>query len=97
MDPLDMLKNPDSYFGSRSSDLSSSLSGIYSVFLTIGTIGILISIIICGIKLASSKNPNSREEVKHELFWKIALGVLLFAFTGILGLIYAFTKDTIPS
>ena len=92
-DPFEILKNVTT--AGSSNEFNNALSGIYVLALTIATIGIVLSIIICGIKLVSFKNGGARDEAKKELFWKVLLGILIFSFTGIIALAYGISQKFI--
>lgn len=59
----------------------------YRLLMVVGVIGILSSIMICGVSLALRKNGQARQEVKHTLMVKLGIAVVLFGFVGLLGLV----------
>lgn len=72
-------------------ELQSTIEGtgasFYRLVMTIGVIGLVISLIFCGITLAVNKNASKREEGKSQLIWIALGGVVVFGSMSILGIL----------
>lgn len=95
-DPFDILRNvktlnPESY-----GNLTGPISGLYVLFLNITTIGFVCSCIITGIKLTFfSRNPSVRAQLKSDFSWKSVLTLIVFSFTFIIDIIFAFSTGLV--
>lgn len=83
------------FSGQGGREVNGIISDAFMFFYYLSIIGILISIICCGIKLGYTKNPSAREEVKKELLWKAVLAVVMFGFTFFAGIAYGISKSII--
>ena len=84
-----MDKDPFSYFRWEISDnaaLHGTINSAYSLFMAIGVVGLLLTIILVGIKLMSS-NPSKRAEALEEMKWKALIAVLIFGMTTVISTI----------
>lgn len=88
-------ENPWKNFGTKnninSSDkgwnvLVSIAQDWYTLCLTIGTVGLLITLIILGAKLFITRNSRNRAEVKDAITSKIIVAIVFFSITLIIGL-----------
>ena len=85
-DPFKILR--DGYGFATDETVRGAGQSFYQLMMVLGVIGILSSILIGGLILAiNSKNGNNRQEAKHSLFVKCGIAVLIFGFTGILGMV----------
>ena len=89
-----MSKDPFSYFRFGITDnaaIKGTVNSLYSLLMAIGVVGLLITLIIIGIRLMS---PNSakRAEAMEEMKWKVLIAVVLFGMTGIVGAILALAE-----
>lgn len=71
-------KNVEQYKGTASS--------FYNLLTTIGVIGIITSIIVCGLSLVYSKNSSDRAELKRKAIFKTGIAVCIFAFPTFVGI-----------
>lgn len=94
-DPFEIMKNLDTLDPDSYSNLTGPISGIYVLFLNIATIGFVISCIICGLKLAWTRNPTARAQVKSDLAWKAVLTLIIFSYTFVADVIYVFTSGLV--
>lgn len=92
---LDIDANPWNNFGTRNNIDANNpgwkiLLGItqdwFTVCLTIGTIGLLITLMVLGMRLMRTKNSNKRADIKEALTAKIIIAFCLFAITTVIGL-----------
>lgn len=86
-----LLKDPFHYIGNNdlsgvNGDFRSTAASLYQLFLVVGIVGLLYSIIKCGIKFMFL-GPEKRAEAKLELLSRMMQGVVLFAFPFFAGLI----------
>ena len=89
-----MSKDPFSYFRFGITDnaaIKGTVNSLYSLLMAIGVVGLLITLVIIGIRLMS---PNSakRAEAMEEMKWKVLIAVLLFGMTGIIGAVLAMAE-----
>ena len=89
-----MSKDPFSYFRFGITDnaaIKGTVNSLYSLLMAIGVVGLLITLVIIGIKLMS---PNSakRAEAMEEMKWKVLIAVVLFGMTGIIGAVLAMAE-----
>lgn len=89
-----MSKDPFSYFRFGITDnaaIKGTVNSLYSLLMAIGVVGLLITLIIIGIRLMS---PNSakRAEAMEEMKWKVLIAVVLFGMTGIIGAVLAMAE-----
>lgn len=89
-----MSKDPFSYFRFGITDnaaIKGTVNSLYSLLMAIGVVGLLITLVIIGIRLMS---PNSakRAEAMEEMKWKVLIAVVLFGMTGIVGAILALAE-----
>lgn len=60
-------------------------ASFYRLILTIGVIGLVISLLLCGMTIAFFKNASKREEGKSQLFWIVIGAVVVFGALSIVG------------
>ena len=89
-----MSKDPFSYFRFGITDnaaIKGTVNSLYSLLMAIGIVGLLITLVIIGIRLMS---PNSakRAEAMEEMKWKVLIAVVLFGMTGIVGAVLAMAE-----
>ena len=89
-----MSKDPFSYFRfgiTDNSAIKGTVNSLYSLLMAIGVVGLLITLVIIGIRLMS---PNSvkRAEAMEEMKWKVLIAVVLFGMTGIIGAVLAMAE-----
>jgi hypothetical protein len=82
-DPFDFLKFSNSSI-SQNSDIRGTVGSAYKLFMAIGVIGILVSIVIFGLTIAFAK-PQKRAEAIDEMKWKVLIAIVLFAMTSVVG------------
>lgn len=82
-DPFSLLSNNNI---SNDTNLRGTFASFYQLLKVVGIIGIIASIVICGLKL-SSKVATTREEGKNQLLTKGIISIAIFSFIGILGMI----------
>lgn len=80
-DPFDFYR-----FGfSNNAVIRGTVNSGYKLMLTIGIVGILVTLILAGIKLMSS-NHQQRAEALEDIKWKVIVSVILFSIPTIIGL-----------
>lgn len=89
-----MSKDPFSYFRFGITDnaaIKGTVNSLYSLLMAIGVVGLLITLVIIGIRMMS---PNSakRAEAMEEMKWKVLIAVVLFGMTGIIGAVLAMAE-----
>lgn len=89
-----MNKDPFSYFRfgiTNNAAIKGTVNSLYSLLMAIGVVGLLITLVIIGIRLMS---PNSakRAEAMEEMKWKVLIAVVLFGMTGIIGAVLAMAE-----
>ena len=89
-----MSKDPFSYFRFGITDnaaIKGTVNSLYSLLMAICVVGLLITLVIIGIRLMS---PNSakRAEAMEEMKWKVLIAVVLFGMTGIIGAVLAMAE-----
>ena len=95
-DPFDILRNIQILSNQGiGREINGTLTEVYLLFLSIEMIGLLVSLVVCGVKLALWNRPATREEVKQELIWKSILAVILFSFTFFASIAYNLSKTMI--
>lgn len=62
-------------------------NSMYKLFMAIGVVGLLISLIICGLLIAVSTNANKRSEHISHLIMICVGGILIFGAISIVGLL----------
>lgn len=90
-----MNKDPFSYFRfgfTENEAMRGTVNSSYSLFLTIGILGILLTIIIAGRKLMSM-NKSARTEALEELKWKAVIAIVLFCIPTVIGIILSFSAS----
>ena len=89
-----MDKNPFSYlaeFGQSGNEaVRGTAASAYQLFMTVGAIGLLITLILAGIKL-SFGGASKRAEALDDMKWKILTAVILFSMTMIVSWILNIT------
>lgn len=60
-------------------------ASLYSFIKTVGTVGLIISIVMVGLSF-SSKNANKREESKNQFLWIAVAAIVIFGSMTILGI-----------
>ena len=89
-----MSKDPFSYFRFGITDnaaIKGTVNSLYSLLMAIGVVGLLITLIIIGIRLMSP-NATKRAEAMEEMKWKVLIAVVLFGMTGIIGAVLAMAE-----
>lgn len=89
-DPFTILKKGNTI--TDDTNITKTVASGYRALLSIGIIGILVSLIIGAIILMYSRNPNNLEEAKKNLFVKIGIGILIFAFIFIVETVFDITS-----
>ena len=69
------------------SKLNNSQASIYNFFMVLAVIGLACSFTWYGARLALTKNPQARQEVKESITVKFMLAIVIFASVFILNLI----------
>ena len=87
MDPFHYIKDNKS--------LRATAVSAYSLLKTIGIIGIVLTITICGLQFAFAKSGNKLDEVKKKLAAELAIGVVIFGFVWIAGIIFSISKKVV--
>lgn len=81
-DPFSLLNNNIS----NDTNLRGTFASFYQLLKVVGIIGIIVSIVVCGLKV-SSKDAKAREEGKNLLLTKGIISIAIFSFIGVLGMI----------
>lgn len=84
-----MEKDPFKYFKFQVSDnatLQGTVNSTYNLFMAIGVVGLLLTLILIGLKLMSS-NPSKRAEALEEMKWKALIAIILFGMTTLISTI----------
>ena len=84
-----MNKDPFSFYKFGLTDnaaIRGTVNSLYSLFLTIGVVGILLTILLVGVKLMS-QSPQKRAEALEEMKWKVLIAIILFGMSGVIGAI----------
>lgn len=84
-DPFKILKNDNL---SENSQLRDNAASAYKLFLIVGIIGLVITLISSGLRLAFSKDASKKSEVKSGLGNKTVAALILFSFVSIIGIVY---------
>lgn len=63
--------------------------------ITVGILGMVFSILLMAIRLASSSDPKKREEIKQEAIIKAIIGILLFSIPFWMGVLKLFGDSLI--
>lgn len=71
--------------------LKGTASSFYGLLSVVGIIGIILSIIICGILIYSKKDAKKRQEAKEQLLFKFIIAILIFSFSWIIGVVLKIT------
>lgn len=90
-----MNKDPFSYFRfgiTQNAAIKGTVNSFYSLFMAIGVIGLLLTVILIGIKLMS-QSPSKRAEALEEMKWKAIIAIVLFGMTGFIGAILTVAKS----
>lgn len=84
-DPIDKLKgkmsvdkSPEQFLGTASS--------FYRLLFVLGIIGMVGTFVFMGLRLAQSKNPAKRSEIKGALIFKCAIAILIFSLPTFIGM-----------
>ena len=85
IDPFDLIKNIGITDDRTIRETSVSA---YQLFMTIGIIGLVFTLIITGVRLALNKNSNKRSQIKSTIGFKTWLALGFFGFTTFAGMIY---------
>lgn len=93
---IDPNANPWDYLGTANQLDSNSIGwkafvGLaqdwYTLCMALGIIGLLINLVIFGIKIMVSKNANKRASVKEALQGKLFIAIMLFGVLTVIGTI----------
>lgn len=60
---------------------------IYQLLMVIGIIGMMLSLITCGIMLMLARKGSKLEESKHRIMGTVIIGFVIFAFPFFLGVV----------
>ena len=80
---------------SDNKSLRATAVSAYSLLKTIGIIGIVLTITICGFQFTIAKNGKKLDEVKKKLAVELAIGVVIFGFVWIAGIIFSISKKVV--
>lgn len=69
-------------------DLRATSVSFYEFMMVVGVLGLVITIVICGIRLALSHNSKKAEQIKDILTGKVWIALGLFSFVAVVGLIF---------
>lgn len=89
-----MNKDPFSYYKFGFTDnpaMRGTVNSSYSLFMTIGVVGILLTLITVGIRIMSS-NPSKRAEALEEIKWKALIAIVIFSMPIIISTILNFVS-----
>lgn len=92
-----MNKDPFSYyrFGfTESSAIRGTVNSGYRLAITIGILGILLTLMISGIVLMSA-SPQKRVEVFEDIKWKVIVMIALFSIPTIVGVIMGVVNSVV--
>lgn len=67
-------------------------SAFYGVFQLLGMIGLVVVLMISGIRMMFARNSSTFKEAKSRIMVQCLLGVALSAFTWLVGVIFSITK-----
>ena len=82
-----MNRDPFSYyhFGiTENAAIKGTVNSMYSLFMAVGVIGLLLTVVLIGMKLMS-QNPSKRAEALEEMKWKVLIAIVIFGMTGFIG------------
>lgn len=65
-------------------------SSFYKLLMAIAVVGLMGSLILTGVQLATNKNPQKKEENKSHLIWIFIGGIIVFGAMFILSLVQMF-------
>lgn len=68
-------------------------SSFYDVMQTIGLTGVAIMIMIAAIRMMFAKKGNKLEEAKNQIAVQTVIGIVICAFTWVIGTIFSITKS----
>lgn len=81
--------NPFNYVSgnkiSKDEEITGTAASWYKLMKTLGVIGLVIAIIVCGCILVLTKDSRKRNEAKNNLIFKICIFVLIIAFVWFIG------------
>lgn len=60
----------------------------YHLMVAMGAVGLLASLMIIAIKIMWAKNPQSRNSCKDELMFKVLVGIAVFSYVTLIGMLY---------
>lgn len=84
-DPFKILKKDNI---SENSQLRNNAASAYKFFLVMGIIGLVVTLIISGLRLAFSKDASKKSEVKSGLGNKTVAALIFFSFVSLIGIVY---------
>lgn len=93
MSPFDFLQNKDIYAEGKGSsgDLIAQARSVYKLLLVVGTIGLVCSLVMAGIKISfASKSGQKIHEALESVVFKLFVSCLLFSGMAFLGLYHTF-------
>ena len=93
MSPFDFLQNKDIYAEGKGSggDLIAQARSIYKLLLVIGTIGLVTSLVIAGIRISFARKSGQKiHEALESAVFKLLASCLLFSGMALLGLYHTF-------
>lgn len=86
-------QNPYDYISKNSISndgiMRNTANSWYSLMQTVSGLGMVITIMVCGLVLAFTKNPQKREEVKKKLIVKAGVFIIICAFAWFVGTIFS--------
>lgn len=77
---------------SRNPQLRDNAASAYNLFLVIGIIGLVVTLIISGLRFAWTKNSSKRSGIKENLGSKAIAAIIFFSFITIISLVYGVIK-----
>jgi len=90
-----MSRDPFSYYNfdiTSNPAMRGTVSSLYSLLITIGVVGILITLIVTALKLMSY-NANQRIEALNDLKWKIITSLAIFCMPAMIGTIMKIVSE----
>lgn len=88
--PWDILEDKSITDVSAMQNMSASY---YRLMIALGAVGVLTSLMVIGIKVMWAKSSQSRRARKEELMFKVLIGIAIFSYLSLIGMLYgAVTK-----
>lgn len=83
----------DSLGISKNSSLRGNAASLYRLFMTIGVTGLVITLLLCAVKLSLYKNGKKKSEVKETIGLKLLISIGFFGFVFFAGLVLRIIKS----